>query len=140
MKTEQLISKKKVFTSGSGKKFRYDFVPALANKVYIEYFTLSSEIAPELVKHGRMLVDKKVRKEILGNIDKLNEYNKEAEVLKEQADYANSLGMKIIMMVLERNEQDFEVTEDNVLLEMDTTDMNTFIQACCVASPDEKKR
>ncbi len=138
--TESLISENKVFTSGSGVKFRYDFVPALANKVFSEYITLGSEVAPKLLEHNRLLQDKKVRRELIKDKEKMAEYNNVSEELKEQAEYANDLGMKIIMMILERNPQTIEVTEDNVLLEMDVTDMNKFITLCCTATSTQKKR
>ena len=137
---ESLVSGRKVFTSGANVKFRYDFVPAIVHKLYTEYITLSAELGPELLEQGRVLKGKKERKELLSDPESLKAFNKRAEELQDKSEYANGLGLKIIMTVLTRNPQMFDVTEENVQTEMSVDDMNTFIQLCCTTNTAEKKR
>jgi hypothetical protein len=137
---QNMIKAKRVYKTGSGVEFRYDFVPALANIVFAEYIQKSSDLTPKILEIQKIMRSKRESKDIFKDEVKIDKWNAEAKEIQVEAEYVNALGLKIIMMILTRNPQPIEVTEENVMLEMDTADMVEFIQTSCNASPDQKKR
>jgi hypothetical protein len=139
MFVESEIGKKKTFTGTSGKKFNYTFVPAIVTKIYQNYYELSTKTLAaysELQSFLDLPVD---GKSIQERLDKGKEF-------QEIATEANTLGLKIIKLVLTKNPQedklptDEKELEEYIETEMSVDDMNQFIMAVCSLNPQEKKR
>lgn len=129
---ESLINPKKIFTSGSGKKFNYSFVPSIANKLFQEYVRLSQSVFQE---YKSMLNNKQ---------ETYRDILKESLPTIKKAEQANEIGMKITKIVISRNEQDFtwksdQELEEYILTEMSIDDINNFMMSFCTIQDEEKK-
>lgn len=139
-KIQSIISEEKIFTTGSGVKLNYSFVPALATRLFSDYMQKSLAYAPRVFKLQEQLQDEEFKKDLLASNERVTQFNEENSFLKEDGEAINALGMKIILMILERNDQPIKVTEENVLMEMDLNDMNDFLRITCSTSKDQKKK
>lgn len=142
MKLQEKLNKKRFFTTGSGKRLNISFTPALASFKYEEYAQKSATLEPKLQAEQMKLMNPEYKKGVLSNPEQLKEFNETARKLREEAQEVNDLGLEIITIVLEENEQDFEVCEKNIFRRMSLDDMQRFIMEACLPNfgENEKKK
>ena len=138
-KLQSIISKGKIYITGSGVKLNYSFVPALANRLFTDYMQKSIIFAPKIYRLNEKLQDVEYKKLLVSSEETINAFNEENKELQKEGEEINAMGMKIILMILERNEQPIEINEEAILTEMDLNDMNGFLQASCSVSDAQKK-
>lgn len=142
MKLQEKLNKKRVFITGSRKKLNISFVPALASYKYEEYAQKSATLEPKLKAEQIKLLNPEYKKGVLSNPEQLTEFNETARKLREEAQEVNDLGLEIITIVLEENDQDFDVCEKNIFRRMSLDDMQRFIMEACLPNfgENEKKK
>jgi hypothetical protein len=118
----------KIFTSGSGAKFNYTFVPALTNKLYLSYMEKLGRLTPLIDVYKDLVSTNKKRKELFLDEKKIEDFNKKGLEIKELSEQANKDVQDLILLVLRKNKQD--MTVEQLLEEMSDEDLNEFARLC----------
>ena len=127
MLLDNVAKEKRYFKTGNGTQINYSFVPAICQKLYIDWVkTVQSVIA--------------LQEETMTEKDnaRLTEI---AEKLSLEAEMLTNTRDKIITFILKNNEQKFKIEDDISYHIMSVDDMNRLVQAACgyETSADKKK-